>query len=63
MLTCPATMAITTGARAAGLWYGPWLLALLLVVVALPPRVLETDRFVTTDDYPPFSFRGAKHEA
>ena len=30
--------------------YGPLLLALLLAIVALPPRLLETDRFVTTDE-------------
>ncbi|HZO30571.1 MAG TPA: hypothetical protein VFH48_31755, partial [Chloroflexota bacterium] len=29
---------------------GPLLLAVLLVLVALPPRLLETDRFVTTDE-------------
>jgi hypothetical protein len=30
--------------------YSPLLLALLLVLVALPPRLLATDRFVTTDE-------------
>ena len=30
--------------------YGPLLLALVLVLVALPPRLLATDRFVTTDE-------------
>ena len=37
-------------ARRAGWRYGPLLLALLLVLAALPPRLLETDRFVTTDE-------------
>src|SRR5688500_11005912 len=30
--------------------YGPLLLAVLLVVLALPPRLLDTDHFVTTDE-------------
>src|SRR4051794_5937706 len=29
---------------------GPWLLAVVLVMLALPPRLLATDRFVTTDE-------------
>ena len=40
----------TSGTLRAQFRYGPLLLALLLVLVALPPRLLETDRFVTTDE-------------
>src|SRR5215213_5866333 len=29
---------------------GPLLLAAFLVILALPPRLLDTDRFVTTDE-------------
>src|SRR6188508_2878410 len=36
--------------RRVGASHRPLLLALLLVIVALPPRLLETDRFVTTDE-------------
>ena len=40
----------TSGAFRSGWRFGPLLLVLLLVIVALPPRLLETDRFVTTDE-------------
>ena len=38
------------GSRGARRIPGQILLALLLVLVALPPRLLATDRFVTTDE-------------